>query len=88
MDIVIEVESNTIEERQISSSRGSFTVREQPGWATLPGDRYPQKCTLSLAPGKAAHAPGKYRLAPSSFTIDRYGKLQLKRTLDLDPLTK
>lgn len=82
-DLEIEVVSEAVSERQITSSRGPFTVRDQQAWARWPGDAYPTKCTLQLAPGKPAHRPGRYRLAPSSIGVDRFGKLEVKRHLAL-----
>lgn len=83
MEIEIEVDNIAVNERQVSTNRGSFAVREQSAWATLPGDRYPQKLTLQLAAGARPYAIGRYRVAPTSYSIDRFGKLQLKRHLDL-----
>lgn len=87
-DLEIEVVNEAVSERQIIGSRGPFAIREQQAWARWPGDAYPTKCTLQLASGQLPHRPGRYCLAPSSIAADRFGKLELKRHLDLVPITK
>jgi len=85
-DLEIEVVNEAVSEREIIGSRGPFAIRDQQAWARWPGDAYPTKCTLQLASGKPAHRPGRYRLAPSSLTVDRFGRLEVKRYLDLIPI--
>lgn len=87
INITIEIDDDATREREIRADRGSFTIREQSAWVHFPTDRYPVKITVGLERNTPAYRPGKYRLSASSFTVDRFGKLQLKRSLDLEPTT-
>ena len=84
MDLIIEVEEETVAERKVQAQRGEFLIREQPGWFRVAGERYPQKVTLQLKDGQAPHTAGVYRVLPSSVMIDRFGQLRFKRNLDLE----
>ncbi len=83
MDLSIEIESESVTEKQIQTGSSEFTVHEQVGWLRTPGDRYPQKCTLQLADGQSPHRKGEYHINPTSVIINRFGNVQLKKILDL-----
>ena len=84
MNLIIEVEEETVAERKVQSERGDFLIREQPGWLRVPDERYPQRVTLQLKDGQAPHKTGVYIVLPSSVIIDRFGQLRFKRNLDLE----
>lgn len=83
MDILIEIDDETVNEKRIQTGSRDFTVHEQFAWLRTPGDRYPQKCTLQLPDGQSPHRKGEYQINPSSVIIDRFGNVQLKKALDL-----
>ena len=83
MNVTIEIESEIVTEKRIQAGKSEFTIREQNAWLRLPGERYPQKCTLQLADGQSKHASGTYEISPTSIIINRYGNVQLRKALDL-----
>jgi hypothetical protein len=56
-------------------------------YAHLPGEKYPIKVEFSVGKGENAPAPGTYMLGPKSLYVDQYGQLQVRRSLDLIPMS-
>ena len=88
MEMHIEIDSTNVNEREISSDRGSFTVRDQVGWLKLPEKRYPQEIVVSLEQGQAAYAEGTYRILEGSVMVDKYKRIAFQRSLQLERLKK
>lgn len=85
----IEITDGEVTERTVSHEKGSFTVREQEGFLFMTDDaKYPTRFTLQVSEGSDGWKPGLYELAPSSFFVNRFGQLTLKRELDLKFLAK
>lgn len=87
-ELIIEIDDDQVTEKTIQAGNSKFSVHEQTGWLHSSLERYPQKCTLQLADGQRPHSIGRYAIKPSSITINRFGNIQLKKVLDLDPLTE
>lgn len=54
------------------------TIREQIGYAYL-GGKLPVEMKLSLQDDQSAYKSGNYELDSSSFTVNNFGGLELKR---------
>ncbi|EKO3894081.1 G5P family DNA-binding protein [Vibrio metschnikovii] len=54
------------------------TIYEQVAYAYL-GGKFPVEMKFQLEQGQPAYAAGLYTLHPSSFTVNKYGALELKR---------
>ncbi|MCG9630139.1 G5P family DNA-binding protein [Vibrio sp. Isolate30] len=54
------------------------TIREQIGYAYL-GGKFPVEMKLSLQDDQSAYKSGNYELDSSSFTVNNFGGLELKR---------
>lgn len=88
MSVEIEVCSADFETRRIQSKEAGgrdFLFREQRAYLHLPGDPYPMPCQISL--GERQPWPvGRYRLAPASYRVGRFGAPELARELVLTPV--
>ena len=80
LKIEIFTENETIETRTIPSKddKPARTIYEQIAYVHL-GGKFPVEMKLSLDKGQAPYAPGLYTLHPSSFAVNQYGALELKR---------
>ncbi|ELV8596816.1 hypothetical protein QNE22_004251, partial [Vibrio fluvialis] len=54
------------------------TIYEQLAYAYL-GGKFPVEMKLGLEQGQPAYVAGLYTIHPSSFVINQYGSLELKR---------
>ena len=54
------------------------TIHEQDAYAYLSG-RFPTLMRLQLEEGQPPHVAGNYTMHSSSFSINQYGSLELKR---------
>ncbi|HAV1572253.1 TPA: hypothetical protein JG843_001715 [Vibrio parahaemolyticus] len=62
------------------------TIYEQIAYAYL-GGKFPVEMKLSLEDGQVPYASGKYTVHSSSFTVNNFGGLELKRFgLLIEPL--
>lgn len=84
MNILIEIDSTNVRERNIKSERGTFTVRDQTGWLRLPGKRYPKEMVISLDEGQEAYSDGTYRLLEESVTIEKFNRISFQRSSSLE----
>lgn len=73
-------ENSLIENRTIPSrdDKPARTIYEQIAYAHL-GGKFPVEMKLQLEKGQPAYDAGHYTIHPSSFTINQYGSLELKR---------
>lgn len=86
--IVIEIFSSDFQTRTIRAKEQGgrdFSFREQRAYLHKPGDPYPSPCQISLG-DRPAFAPGRYTLAPASFSVGRFGSPELVRELVLVPV--
>lgn len=80
LKIEIFPENANIETRSLPSKDGKQPriIYEQVAYAHL-GGKFPVEMKISLEDGQVAYVAGLYTLHPSSFTINQYGNLELKR---------
>lgn len=81
-------EDTTIQSRTIQGKDGKppRTIHEQTAYAYL-GGKFPVQMKLSLDEGQPAYVVGEYTVHNSSFTVNNYGGLELKRFgLTIEPL--
>lgn len=83
MAIVIEVENAQIVTRSGVSERTQkpYTIREQQALMFREGERYPERIKVTLDEGMSAYPPGRYTLSDASFTVSRYGAIQVRPLL-------
>lgn len=83
MAIVIEVENAQIVTRSGVSERTQkpYTIREQQALMFREGERYPERIKVTLDEGTSAYPPGRYTLSDASFTVSRYGAIQVRPLL-------
>ncbi|MEH0691042.1 hypothetical protein H4F17_18600 [Vibrio cholerae] len=70
-----QIESRIIPAKEDKPSR---TMYEQIAYAHL-GGKFPVEMKLQLEQGQPAYVAGQYAIHPSSFVINQYGALELKR---------
>lgn len=90
--IIIEVfkEDEHIKTRTIPGRDGkpSRTIYEQTAYAYL-GGKFPVQMTLSLDEGQPAYVADQYTLHSSSYVINQFGGLELKRFgLIIEPISQ
>lgn len=80
LKIEIFKENEVIETRTIPAREGkpARIIYEQVAYVYL-GGKFPVEMKLSLEKDQVPHAPGLYTLHSSSFTVNQYGALELKR---------
>lgn len=81
----IEIKSMQIDKREGSKDGRNYTIRNQLGYAHLPGKLYPVEIKISLDNLQDPFQPGEYGLDETTFYADKYQKLSLGR-LVLTPL--
>ncbi len=83
MSILIEIENTQIVERSGVSERTKkpYTIREQQALMFREGERYPERIKISLDEGASPYKPGRYTLHPSSFSVSRFGAMQVRPLL-------
>lgn len=90
LKIEIFPENVHIDTRVITSKddKPSRTIYEQIAYAHL-GGKFPVEMKLGLEQGQPAYVAGLYTIHPSSFVINQYGSLELKRYgLLIEPLNQ
>ncbi|HCG9143349.1 single-stranded DNA-binding protein [Vibrio parahaemolyticus] len=88
LKIEIFPENVQIETRTIPAKEGKPTrnIYEQVAYAHL-GGKFPVEMKLQLEEGQPAYVAGLYTIHPSSFVINQFGSLELKRFgLLIDPI--
>lgn len=84
--VKIEIKSDSVTERAFTGKDGSSKkIRLQEAYAFL-GGAYPERVEVSLW-DRPAFPVGVYTLALTSFLVNRYRNLELKRSLELVPLS-
>ncbi|EKO3551259.1 G5P family DNA-binding protein [Vibrio fluvialis] len=80
LKIEIFPENERIETRTIPAKddKPGRTIYEQLAYAYL-GGKFPVEMKLGLEQGQPAYVAGLYTIHPSSFVINQYGSLELKR---------
>jgi hypothetical protein len=80
LKIEIFPEDETIVTRTIPGRDGkqARTIYEQTAYAYL-GGKFPVQMKLSIDEGQPPYTTGKYTVHSSSFTVNNYGGLELKR---------
>ena len=86
--ILIEVETTEVEQREITSDKGNFSVREQKAYLVIPGAKYPTAFTMQLGKDQLPFETGVYEFETESLFINRYGQLAVKRELALTKTKK
>ena len=75
----VEIKSADVDEFSGVSKNGQpFTIRNQEAWCHLPDDPYPSRMKINLG-DRPSFPAGIYKISPSSFLIDRFGKLSVGR---------
>lgn len=79
----IEIENTKIEERSGTSNNTgrAYTIREQQALMFKNGERFPDKIKLNLQAGQSAYQPGLYELDDKSFSVSRYGSIDIRPVL-------
>lgn len=80
LKIEIFPENETIEIRTIPAKddKPSRNIYEQIAYVYL-GGKFPVEMKISLEKNQAPYAPGIYTMHSSSFVVNQYGALELKR---------
>lgn len=83
MAIVIEIENAQITTRSGTSERTGkpYTIREQQALMFREGERYPERIKVTLDEGMSAYPPGLYTLSDASFSVSRFGAMQVRPLL-------
>lgn len=83
MAIRIEIENSQILTRSGVSERTGkpYTIREQAALMFRDGERYPERIKVNLDDGMSAYQPGNYVLSDASFSVSRFGALQVRPLL-------
>ncbi len=84
--ILIEIENTDVDQREITSEKGNFSVREQKAFLQVPGSKYPVGFTMQLGKDQLPFETGEYEFEVNSLFINRYGQLAVKRELALQKL--
>jgi hypothetical protein len=79
------VKNAQVEERSVNGKNGPSILRSQMACLDL-GNGYEQAFRIGLGKNPP-YQPGEYDIDPKSFTLGRYGDLELSRYVDLLPLT-
>lgn len=81
--IKIEIENTKLDTRSGTSSRtgNDYTIREQQALMFKEGERFPDKIKVNIKDGASAYAPGIYTLCQSSFSVSRFGGIEVRPVL-------
>lgn len=83
----ITIESPDVREKSGKKKDGSpFSLRIQEGWVYL-GLAHPERIELPIWEDQKPYPVGEYTLDPSSFIVNRFRSLELKRSLSLTAST-
>lgn len=84
----ITIESADLKDKKGKKKDGSdFSLRLQEGWAWL-GRKHPERIELAIWEDQKGYDVGEYTLDAESFMVNRFGNLELKRSLRLAPIGK
>jgi len=75
----VEIKSTEVLTRSGTSNGRDWNIREQIGWFHAIDKPYPVEMVLSLEKDQPPYAPGVYTVAPTSFYVGKYNKLQVGR---------
>nr|WP_086940024.1 single-stranded DNA-binding protein [Thaumasiovibrio occultus] len=80
LKIEVFAENESIEPRVIAAKgdKPSRTIYEQIAYAYL-GGKFPVEMKISLQDGQPAYKAGLYTVHPSSFLVNNFGGLEIKR---------
>ena len=67
-----------IQSRQINGEKGPRTIHEQQAYFHT-GSAYPMPFKLSIRTPADAYPSGEYTLHPDSFTVNKFGGLEINR---------
>jgi len=83
-----EIESQQIATRSGISSKTQkpYTIREQNALLFRDGEKYPERVKITLDDGTTPYPVGNYQLHDLSYSVNRYGALQVRPVLS--PLAK
>lgn len=86
-DLIIEIfkENESLDVREGEKNGKPWKQISQIGYAHL-GGKFPLECKVKIQDGQPAYTAGKYRLSVNSFTVGRYGDIELGREMILLPL--
>lgn len=81
------IESTELAKRSGTSKAGNaYEIFEQRALLFRTGEKYPDKFKVNVPSSNAAYPPGEYALCESSFSVSRFGGLEVSPVLL--PLTK
>ena len=88
MIIKIEIPSNDVEERRVTSKKdgAEYLFRSQIAYLHTNDTKYPQRFQISLGKDQQSYNSGMYQLDLSSLYIDRDYRLNIARSLKLSPI--
>lgn len=92
--ISIEILSTEVKTRKGISQKNQkpYSISEQDAYVSLPSEPYPVKITLNIKEDEFGtpkpYSPGKYKLSPDSFYVDRYLNLAITPNLIADSSSK
>lgn len=66
---------------QIKKSAKGVDYVIQEAYVTLPNQKYPARIELFAPKGQSPYALGDYTLAPESFSVGEYGRLECRPVL-------
>jgi hypothetical protein len=80
---MIEITSTEYTTRKGTSQRTGkeYSMNEQFAYMHRPNDPYPEKIKLTLDNGQAPYAAGNYDLHHSSFSVGRFGGIEVRPVL-------
>ncbi len=79
LNVKVEIHDATVDERRGKSQRtgNDYVMRSQEAWVQIGNAPYPQKIKLRLEDGQSAYAVGNYQLHDRSFSVGKYGDLEV-----------
>lgn len=81
----IEIDNDEVKTRNFEKDGKSYTFFEQLAWAHLENEKYPTQFKLQLRDGNGCKI-GFYSVGTGSFSINKFGNLELKRFLVLNKI--
>lgn len=82
--LVVEVRSDDVKVKEGTSARTQkpYRIVEQTAYAHLPGQPYPQRCTIGVPDNEEPYAPGLYPVSPDSYFVGRFEQLMFRPRLE------
>lgn len=82
----IEIKTSEVITKSGTSKNGrQYSIREQVGYALIPGEAYPVRVSLPLRDEQPAYQPGMYQVLDESYMVGDFGRLTIGR-LQLAPV--